>query len=567
MERFINILVLDNDENNIIDLKRILNGNGNNLIFVKSKDDVIDELLKRDFGIMIVNIDDDAFGGLSFIKELAKQKLGMDCYKVITSSKDVNGYQFVKGLKQGAIDYIATPFKKNLTRAKIGVIKKLYFKDVRINQLLSNILPENVLSDLNTYGKFSPRRIDDGTVLFTDFVGFTKISKDMLPLELVRQLETYFSKFDEIVERYKLEKIKTIGDAYMALAGVTEDNKHPAIRASLAAIEMRDFINTRIAISKAMKEPFWEMRVGIHSGPLVAGIIGTKKTSFDVWGDTVNIAARTEQHAEPNNINITKIIAEKIKDYFDINHRGEIPVKHGGSLDMYTLNKIKENYSLYGEGKIANSKIRRLADLVEMDFEHARKDILNKLKTSLPEELVYHDIKHTLNVEKSAIRIAKLEGIRGEDIILLRTAALFHDAGFILRYRNNEDIAVQLLQSMLPNYGYNQDHIDIISGIVNSTKFDVTPETDLQKIMCDADHDYLGRPDYTTIANRLRKELEEKGKLMTDAEWLQFQISYLVDVHRYFTNTSINIRLGGKKERIKALQKQLKNISTPKIEE
>lgn len=565
MERFINILVLDNKEENIADLKRILSGNGNNLVFVESPEDVYHELRRREFGIMIINIDDEAFGGLAFIKQLAKEKLGIDSYKIITSSRDVNGYQFVKGLKQGAIDYIHTPYKRSLTRAKVGVLKKLYFKDLRINQLLSNILPENVLNDLNTYGKFSPRRIDDGTVLFTDFVGFTKISKDMLPLELVKQLETYFTKFDEIVERYKLEKIKTIGDAYMALAGVTEDNQHPAIRASLAAIEMRDFINTRIAISKAMNEPYWEMRVGIHSGPLVAGIIGTKKTSFDVWGDTVNIAARAEQHAEPNTINITKVIAEKICDYFNLTHRGEIPMKYGGSLDMYTLESIKKEYSLYGEGKIACSAVRKKADLMEMDFEHARKDILNKLKTSLPEELIYHDIKHTLNVEKSAIRIAKLEGLVGEDLIILRTAALFHDAGFILRYNNNEDIAIQLLQSMLPNYGYNDEHITKISNIVKSTKYTVQPNTLLEKIMCDADHDYLGRPDYTTIANRLRKELHEKGTIMSDKEWIEFQLDYLINTHRYYTNTSINIRLGGKKERIKALKKQLKEIQVSKI--
>ena len=322
--------------------------------------------------------------------------------------------------------------------------------------MLTNIFPRNVLEDLNVQGKFSPQRIEEGTVLFTDFVAFTKIAKHMLPLELLKRLETYFNKFDEIIDRYQLEKIKTIGDAYMALSGVTEKNSKPAVRACLAALEMRDYMVNEKLFAQATGKDYWEIRIGIHSGPLVAGIIGAKKISFDVWGDTVNIAARAEHHSVPNGITITDRVAGHAIPYFNLEHRGEIDIKHGGAVDMYFLKNLKGPYSLFEEGKLPSSKLRKGCGLMTMDFEHARRTILNRLKSSLPDDLTYHDIKHTLNVEKAAQRFARLEGIKGEELVLLRTAVLFHDAGYILTNEGNEEIAIKLMRSELPNFGYTE---------------------------------------------------------------------------------------------------------------
>ena len=170
---------------------------------------------------------------------------------------------------------------------------------------MENIFPSTILTDLNSLGRFSPKKVNEGVVLFTDFVAFTKSAKLKKPLELLRELEGYFKKFDEIMDRYCLEKIKTIGDAYMALAGVTEKNQNPAIRATLAAIEIRDYVISRKQLANATNTSSWDIRIGLHSGPLVAGIIGSKKISFDVWGDTVNIAARAEQNSVENNITVT----------------------------------------------------------------------------------------------------------------------------------------------------------------------------------------------------------------------------------------------------------------------
>lgn len=560
MERFINILILDSFKEDRHELKSILSGNGNNLLFSSTAEDCLAILSKREIGILLINVDTPSINGFQFLKELEKNKSAVDTYKLVISEKTYNASKLVKGLKQGAIDYLSKPFKTNLVKAKIEVFKKLYFKDLRINQLLKNILPETVLSDLNTYGKFSPKRIEEGTVLFTDFVGFSKIAKNKNPLDLVKELESYFTKFDEIVDRYHLEKIKTIGDSYMALAGVTEGSPKPSVRACLAALEMINYVINQKLLAQAMGNDFMDMRVGLHEGPLVAGIIGTKKTSFDVWGDTVNIASRAEHHANPNSINITEPVANKVNEYFNLEPRGEITIKFGSKIKMFSLTSIRNEFCLFGEGKIANPDLRVTCGLNEMDFEHARREILNRLKSNLPEELIYHDIKHTLNVEKSAARIALLEGVNEIDLILLRTAVLFHDSGYILKQFDNEFIAMKLAENILPQFGYTQEHIKTITSIISATKKEIEPVTLLQKIMCDADHDYLGRPDYHGIAKRLREELKAFGTEMNEVEWLNFQINYLRDTHVYYTNTGTNIRKAGKLARIADLEQRLKNL-------
>jgi len=560
VERFINILIIDSDEDTVRGLKSILNGGGNNVISVPNEKEAYIILDKRDIGIILVSASENK-GGVELLRRLKQHPKGAEIYKIVITDEKGSGTKLVKGFREGAVDHIIKPFNPNLVKAKIEVFKALFFKDQRINQLLTNIFPRNVLEDLNVQGKFSPQRIEEGTVLFTDFVAFTKIAKHMLPLELLKRLETYFNKFDEIIDRYQLEKIKTIGDAYMALSGVTEKNSKPAVRACLAALEMRDYMVNEKLFAQATGKDYWEIRIGIHSGPLVAGIIGAKKISFDVWGDTVNIAARAEHHSVPNGITITDRVAGHAIPYFNLEHRGEIDIKHGGAVDMYFLNNLKGPYSLFEEGKLPSSKLRKGCGLMTMDFEHARRTILNRLKSSLPDELTYHDIKHTLNVEKAAQQLAKLEGIKGEELVLLRTAVLFHDVGYILTNEGNEEIAIKLMRSELPNFGYTEKQIKQVADIIRATIRGTRPTSLLEMIMCDADHDYLGRADYHSVASKLRIELEQQGKTMTDIEWVNFQLNYLENEHVYYTETAQNIRKPGKSRRIAELKNQLNELT------
>lgn len=561
MERFINILIVDDNIDNQKQLKAILMGGGNNVLLVSSFEEARLVLDIKEVGILLVNIDGKKEEAPEFLRTVKRLQTSQSVYKIVMTKDSAIGAKFVKGMHDGAVDFILIPFNPNLIQAKIDVFKSLYYKDLRINQLLRSIFPSNVLEDLNANNKYSPRRVENGVVLFTDFEDFSFKAKSIKPIRLVKKLEYYFNQFDIIVKRYRLEKIKTIGDAYMALAGVTENAPHPAIRACLAALEMRDFVRNEKEVAKAVGREFWEIRIGLHMGPLVAGIIGTNKMSFDVWGDTVNIASRAESGTLPGTIAITKMIADEVGEYFNLESRGEIPIqKRGGKIEMFFINNIRLAHCLYGEGKYPSASLRAHCGLSTIDFEHMRKDILNRIKALIPQEYIYHDIQHVMNVEKAAIRFAKLEGIDEESILLLQTAALYHDSGFILKYANNETFAADLARANLPKFGYSKDQIETIAKIILSTGYDVEPQTILERIMCDADHDYLGRADYHNVALKLRKELELVGTVMSNLEWIDFQLNYLEGKHRFFTITAKNIRLLGKKARITELKEQRKKL-------
>lgn len=205
----------------------------------------------------------------------------------------------------------------------------------RSEGLLLNILPEEVAEELKAHGEAEARHFDHVTVLFTDFKGFTAMSETLSPQELVRDLNECFSAFDRICEKHGIEKIKTIGDAYMAAGGLPTPNTTHASDVIRAAFEMRDFIAQGKAQKVAAGLPFFEIRIGIHTGPVVAGIVGVKKFSYDIWGDTVNTASRMESSGEVGQINISDSTYELVKDKFTCTHRGKVAAKGKGEIDMY----------------------------------------------------------------------------------------------------------------------------------------------------------------------------------------------------------------------------------------
>ena len=205
----------------------------------------------------------------------------------------------------------------------------------RSDELLLNILPAEVAEELKNKGYADARLIDEVTVLFTDFKGFTAMSEKLSPKELVKDLHEYFSAFDHIMEKHGLEKIKTIGDAYMAAGGLPSENKTHANDAVKAALEMRDFVEEGKAKKIAAGLPYFEIRIGIHTGPVVAGIVGIKKFQYDIWGDTVNTASRMESSGEAGKVNISETTYQLVKDKFTCVYRGEIEAKGKGKVKMY----------------------------------------------------------------------------------------------------------------------------------------------------------------------------------------------------------------------------------------
>ncbi|MFN0034114.1 MAG: adenylate/guanylate cyclase domain-containing protein [Saprospiraceae bacterium] len=212
----------------------------------------------------------------------------------------------------------------------------------RADTLLQNILPEKTAEELKTFGTVKPVHYESVTVFFSDFKNFTTIAEAMSPAALVKELDEHFRLFDAIVVRHGLEKIKTIGDAYMCAGGLPEPNETHALDTVRAALEMQHTLRQMAERKAAEGKPFFEMRIGIHSGPVVAGVVGSHKFAYDIWGDTVNTAARLEQGGEPGKINISETTWEKVRGEFACTFRGKLAAKNKGEIAMYFVDGAGE---------------------------------------------------------------------------------------------------------------------------------------------------------------------------------------------------------------------------------
>ncbi|WP_264564581.1 adenylate/guanylate cyclase domain-containing protein [Flavobacterium sp. N3904] len=211
----------------------------------------------------------------------------------------------------------------------------------RSDNLLLNILPEETAHELKESGKVVAKRFESVTVLFTDFEGFTQYAENLSPEKLVESIDYYFSKFDEIIEKYDLEKIKTLGDSYMCAGGLpfpTEDHAYKMILAAQEIVEFVEHSNRENPLNHTR----FNIRIGINSGPVVAGVVGTKKFAYDIWGDTVNIASRMETNSVPGKINISENTYHLINNFFDCEYRGVVEVKNRGMMKMYFVNGAKD---------------------------------------------------------------------------------------------------------------------------------------------------------------------------------------------------------------------------------
>ena len=211
----------------------------------------------------------------------------------------------------------------------------------RSETLLLNILPEETAQELKLNGKVQAKKFESVTVLFTDFKGFTDYAHNLSPEELVNSVDYYFSKFDEIMDKYGMEKIKTIGDAYMCAGGLPFPSEGHPIKMIDAAFEITEFIEESKKLNNKDITHF-DVRIGINTGPVVAGVVGIKKFAYDIWGDTVNVASRMETKSAPGRINISENTYKLVRDEFDCKYRGEIDVKNRGMMKMYFVNARKK---------------------------------------------------------------------------------------------------------------------------------------------------------------------------------------------------------------------------------
>ncbi|MFH2143466.1 MAG: adenylate/guanylate cyclase domain-containing protein [Bacteroidota bacterium] len=420
----------------------------------------------------------------------------------------------------------------------------------RAEQLIANILPPDTARELQSKGRATRKKYKMVTVLFSDIQGFTKIAEHMNPEKLLDELDKFFYQFDLVVEKMNIEKIKTIGDAYMCAGGIPIKNRTNPIDVVLSAIIMRQHMKRL----RDESENDWDIRIGIHTGPVIAGVVGSKKFTYDIWGDTVNIASRMESSGSIGEINISETTYELVKTFFECEPRGKIPVKYKGDINMYFVKGIKAELSVNGKSEEPNEFFHRKLQLIR--YDDLEELIMHRLEKGLPSNLYYHNLKHTIDVVVETEIIGLGEGVTKDELLLLKTAALFHDTGFLVGYEDHELLSIKIAKDTLPEFQYSEEQINIICDLIYVTKPEIEPKTLLEKIMCDSDLDYLGRTDYIPVSQNLFRELYEHNNVKTIDEWRKMQIDF-IQKHEYNTLTARKMRDENKQKHLLELRQML----------
>lgn len=423
----------------------------------------------------------------------------------------------------------------------------LIIEKEKTEELLANVLPRNTASEIMEKGKATKIKYNFVTVLFSDIQGFTKIAEETNPEVLIDELDKFFFYFDSVVERLGIEKIKTIGDAYMCAGGIPEKNRTNPVEVILAALEMQVYMAKLKETSELEGMKFWDIRIGIHTGTVVAGVVGQRKLSYDIWGDTVNTASRMESSGEAGKINISGTTYEFVKDFFSCEHRGKMPVKYKGELDMYFVNGIISG--LRDEnGKPNRRFILKMQMLKLQDVEEA---VIKLFEDEAPPNLYFHNSSLVKSLSSQADLLATAERIPEEDFLRLKLAALFLFTGYISDYEKPMDASLATVEETLPKYGFDKSEIDDVKEMIRNSFTDVQKSGN-DKILHDARYDYLGRVDFIKLSQKLLREESENGMPHVKQEWTDNQRKLLVE-HEFLTNTGRLLRSVPVEDQVSAL--------------
>jgi adenylate cyclase len=430
-------------------------------------------------------------------------------------------------------------FSRKLARLEKIINKKnqdLMAEKEKTEKLLANLLPKNAADEIMAKGKATKVKYNFVTVLFSDIQGFTRIAEETNPEVLIDELDKFFFYFDSVVGKYGIEKIKTIGDAYMCAGGIPEKNRTNPVEVILAALDMRAYMLNLKMTSELEGMKYWDIRIGIHTGTVVAGVVGQKKLSFDIWGDTVNTASRMESSGEGGKINISGTTYEFVKEFFDCEYRGKMPVKYKGELEMYFVKGIKAG--LCDEQNAPNRKFYVRLQMIKLqDIE----EIVTKMfDDEAPPNLYFHNSSLVRNICNQVDLISNAEKLPEEEYVNLKLAAVFLLTGFITDYENPMEQAINLVSKALPGYGFSHENIEATTELIKNSFTDnyVTLSDD---ILHDARYDYLGRVDFMKLTDKLWREMSEYGMQENKSRWIGDQKKFLLD-HQFRTNSARLLR-------------------------
>lgn len=386
------------------------------------------------------------------------------------------------------------------------------------------------------------------TVLFSDIQGFTKIAEVMNPELLIDELDKFFFHFDSVVEKYNIEKIKTIGDAYMAAGGIPRKNSTNPVEVVLAALEMQQYMKEL----KTTKTEIWDLRIGIHTGPVIAGVVGHKKRTYDIWGDTVNTASRMESSGEAGKVNISGITYSLVKEYFICEYRGKLPVKYKGNIDMYFVKGLRPELSV-NLGTLPNRRfflklqLQRLNDLEEF--------IMDLLKEKLPENAFFHSLEYSRHVYNHSSLLCLAENLDMEETLLVRTSALLLFTGVIHTFSSPEKKSAEMAFEILPEYQYSPKQIQNITNLILSARVPEEANNHLEMLISDLKMEYLGRIDYIELQKLFFRELSQSGHRISQKEWIEQQL-ILLQRYEFKTQAGKRLREVNPEEQIRRLKEE-----------
>jgi len=401
----------------------------------------------------------------------------------------------------------------------------------------------------------SSRRFKMATVLYSSIKGFSKLSNTENAKDIIDKLDQFFFQYDLIVKENNIKKIKSIGDTYMCAGGIPKKNHTNPLEVIIAAIQILQYLKSLQAVAENNNVRIWNLSIGIHTGPVVANISGKRRISYDLKGETVNIAQRIESSVKAGKVIISGMTLEFVREFFDCEYIGTMPAKYTGDVTLYEVVGFKDKFCLNGNKYVPNKLFNIRFNFLR--FDDLEEYILNRLEKELPKYLYYHNVKHTMDVVIGVEIIGISEGVSEEELLLLKTAALFHDMGQIVQSPGHEEIGCDYAKKILPQYKYQAEDIAIICELIMATKIPPQPKNLLEKIICDADLDYLGRSDFIPVSDTLYRELHEQNIISDINEWNKLQIKFISN-HQYFTKFAQENREVNKQKQIERIKSLLK---------
>lgn len=425
------------------------------------------------------------------------------------------------------------------------------------NNRYQSLLKEHSLgeADDKQIGKRQMKRYPMVSMMFVVIRGFRELNNHPKADELVDLLDELHMLIGDIANKHNLLKVKTIGDTLLFVSGIVAENRTNPMDILTAAKEIKEAVKVS-SYDLNNREPFWEAGIGVHTGPVTAEATGKKNNPYNLLGESVKITYRLSRICDTGKISLSAMTYEMVKEFYEMDRWGYLPVKYKGSIDVYHLKSIKEGLSKDGYGDEPNKDFYIKYGLIQ--FMDIQEILLDRLEKQLPKDLYYHSVKHTIDVVTEVELIGWAEGLSEEDVLLLKLAGLFHDSGHIISYPNHEFYGAELAREILSNYNYTEEQIEKICSLIMATKFPPDPQNVMEQVICDSDLDYLGRSDFVPVSETLYQELKERDMIGSYEEWNQMQLSF-IKKHQYYTKTARKLREVNKQsqmERIKGLLKQ-----------